>query len=101
MHAAMAKFCSVLPVLFLGLVYLTRKGYYVLKGTWLKFPGFLVGNKTIFLPQMTKQLLENPVLTLHSMHNDLHHLRTVAVGVIYKRTQSVGITSLLHETNQP
>lgn len=46
---------------------------------------------------MTKQLLENPVLTLHSMHNDLDHLRAVAVGVIYKRPQSIGRTSLLHE----
>lgn len=46
---------------------------------------------------MTEQLLENPVLTLHSMHNDFHHLRAVAVGVIYKRSQSVGITSLLRE----
>lgn len=46
---------------------------------------------------MTKQLLQNPVLTLHSMHNDLHHLRAVTVGVLYKRPQSVGITSLLHE----
>lgn len=46
---------------------------------------------------MTKQLLENPVLTLNSMYNDLHHFCAVAVGVIYKRSQSVGITSLLHE----
>lgn len=45
---------------------------------------------------MTKQLLENTVLTLYSMHNDFHHLRAVAVGVIYERTQSVDITSLLH-----
>lgn len=45
---------------------------------------------------MTKQLLENPVLTLHCMHNDLHHFCAVAVGVIYKRSQSVGTTSLQH-----
>lgn len=46
---------------------------------------------------MTKQLLENPVLTLNSMHNDLHHFCAVAVGVIYKISQSAGITSLLYE----
>lgn len=51
----------------------------------------------MFLPEMTKQLLENPVLTLHSVHNDLHHLCAVAVRVICKRPQSAGRASLLHE----
>lgn len=66
MHAAVAKLCSIVPVLS-WVWYIYQKRVLRFKGTWQKFPGFSVGNKTKFLPQMTKQLLENQFLTLHSI----------------------------------
>lgn len=40
------------------------------------------------VPEMAKELLENPVLALYRLHDDLHHVRAVTVGVIWKGHQS-------------
>lgn len=40
------------------------------------------------IPEMAEELLENSVLALYCLHNDLHHVCAVTVGMIWKDHQS-------------
>lgn len=40
------------------------------------------------VPEMAEEFLENSVLTLNCLHNNLHHVRAVTVGMIWKGHQS-------------
>lgn len=39
------------------------------------------------VPEVAEELLEDPVLALHCLHNDLHHVCAVTVGMICKGQQ--------------
>lgn len=39
------------------------------------------------VPEVAKELLEDSVLALYCLHNDLHHVCAVTVGMIWKGQQ--------------
>lgn len=40
------------------------------------------------VPEVAKELLEDSVLALHCLHNDLHHVCAVTVGMIWMGQQT-------------